>query len=125
MFLCFQCDFVYLYKLSWCSLFSVSAWTTSHKQTHLGVPRFIGTGSFESSGTKYRFMIMDRFGQDVEKLFLESRNKFPLHTIFGLGLRIVSRELICSLLLLNCCFLYWHKGNNELSKAELVLALCC
>ena len=63
---------------------------TSHKQTQLGVPRFVGCGSFETGGIKYRFMIMDRFGEDVEKLFLESGKKFPLQTVFGLGLRIVS-----------------------------------
>jgi len=61
----------------------------SHKQSHLGVPRYIGSGSFDNDGVKYRFMIMDRFGQDVEKLFLASGSKFALHTVFGLGLRII------------------------------------
>ena len=66
---------------------------SSHKQSHLGVPRYIGSGSFDNGGVKYRFMIMDRFGQDVEKLFLASGGKFALHTVFGLGLRIVSLYL--------------------------------
>ena len=44
---------------------------------------------------------MDRFGQDVEKLLLESGRKFPLPTVFGLGLRIVS-----CVLMINGSFLY-------------------
>ena len=62
----------------------------SHKLGHLGVPRYIGSGSFDNSGTKYRFMVMDRFGQDVEKIYLSSGKKFPIETVFTLGLRIVS-----------------------------------
>ena len=61
----------------------------SQKLVHLGVPKYIGSGSFEIGDCKYRFMIMDRFGQDVEKLFLESSKKFPLQTVFSLGLRMV------------------------------------
>ena len=37
---------------------------------------------------------MDRYGQDVEKMFLQAGKKFPLHTVFGLGLRIVSIEIM-------------------------------
>lgn len=73
---------------------SVSAWMRTHKQSYLGVPRFIGSGSFENGGTKYRFMIMDRFGEDVEKKFLAAGRTFPIQTVFGLALRIVSMQFL-------------------------------
>ncbi len=63
------------------------------KLAHLGVPRFIGCGSFENGGTKYRFMVMDRFGQDVEKILQASNNKFASSTVFSVGLRIVSARI--------------------------------
>eukprot|EP00794_Sanderia_malayensis_P020159 gene20159-22134_t len=68
---------------------TILAWAKAKKLAHLGIPRFIGCGSFENNGTRYRFMIMDRFGKDVEKILLASDHKFSLSTTFSLGLRTV------------------------------------
>ena len=39
---------------------------------------------------KYRFMIMDRFGEDVEKKFCQCDRKFEVKTVCTLALRLVS-----------------------------------
>lgn len=60
------------------------------KKKHLGIPLYIATGSFEHDGNKYRFLVMDRFGTDVEKIYKEHGYVFPESTVYSLGLRIVS-----------------------------------
>ncbi|XP_030307941.1 serine/threonine-protein kinase VRK1 isoform X2 [Calypte anna] len=64
-------------------------WTKSHKQKYLGVPRFWGSGLHEKNGNSYRFMIMDRFGRDLQKMFEENAKRFSHKTVLQLGLRIV------------------------------------
>ena len=59
------------------------------KKKHIGVPLYIATGSFDHNGTKYRFLVMDRFGTDIEKIYKENDFVFPEETVFSLGLRIV------------------------------------
>lgn len=71
------------------SLSLVNEWITSHKLKFLGMPRFIGSGSHEYKGEKYRFMVMQRFGIDVQKLFDANQRRFPLNTILNLSLRII------------------------------------
>lgn len=63
---------------------------SSRKMKNLGVPKFIGSGSYERNGTRYRFMVMERFGSDLQKLFEANGKRFGLKTVLQLGLRIVS-----------------------------------
>ena len=92
-----------------CSIFLVQNWMESKKLSHLGVPRYIASGSFENAGTKYRFMIIDRFGKDLEKLYLQSKKKFSLPTVFTLGLRIVSLMFYSEQsILLFALLVVWH-----------------
>lgn len=67
----------------------INSWAKSNKKKYLGIPVYIGTGSFEHEGTKYRFMVMDRFGTDVEKIYKEHNFQFPEKTVYSLGLRIL------------------------------------
>ncbi|XP_046651626.1 serine/threonine-protein kinase VRK1-like isoform X2 [Daphnia pulicaria] len=67
----------------------INEWITSNKLKFLGMPRFIGSGSHEYKGEKYRFMVMQRFGIDVQKLFDANQRRFPLNTILNLSLRII------------------------------------
>ena len=92
----------------------------SHKQAHLGVPHYIGSGSFENGGIKYRFMVMDRFGQDVEKLFLDAGKKFPLQTVFSLGLRLVSELFTYKLDVTNS---YFSKHCTSSQVKEMIYML--
>ncbi|XP_022248519.1 serine/threonine-protein kinase VRK1-like isoform X2 [Limulus polyphemus] len=66
----------------------IDEWVLKKNLDFLGMPRFIGSGSHEYHGVKYRFMVMERFGEDLQKLL--NRNKlFPEKTVFTLGIRIL------------------------------------
>ena len=54
---------------------------------------FIGTGLFHHGSTELRFLVMERFGKDVDKLFTSSGRKFDVATVLMLGLRVVSHML--------------------------------
>ena len=56
----------------------------------LGVPEYIGSGNHTNSSTHYRFMVMQRFGKDLEKIFTECGRQFSLPTVCYLALRVVS-----------------------------------
>lgn len=68
---------------------AVTQWMDAKKLKFLGMPRFVGSGSHEYRGEKYRFMIMQRFGTDIQKLFDAAKRRFPLNTVINLGLRII------------------------------------
>uniref|UniRef100_A0A8B9MQ36 VRK serine/threonine kinase 1 n=1 Tax=Accipiter nisus TaxID=211598 RepID=A0A8B9MQ36_9AVES len=67
----------------------IQKWTKSHKLKYLGVPRYWGSGLHEKNGNSYRFMIMDRFGRDLQKMYEENAKRFSHKTVLQLGLRIV------------------------------------
>lgn len=54
------------------------------------MPSYLGSGSHEFKNEKYRFLVMDKFGTDLWKKFLENNNAFPPDTVFKLGIQIVS-----------------------------------
>lgn len=56
----------------------------------LGMPSLAGSGTFELGSERYRYIIMDRYGQDVWSLFLQNNKQFPCATALKLGLQIVS-----------------------------------
>ncbi|KAJ8290274.1 hypothetical protein GJAV_G00010790 [Gymnothorax javanicus] len=57
----------------------IQSWIKSHKLKYLGVPKYWG----------YRFMVMDRFGTDLQKLFEQGGRKFPRKLVLQLGLRLI------------------------------------
>jgi len=71
-------------------LLSVHEWMTSHKLKSLGIPRFIATGQHNDGSTTNRFLVMERFGDDLQKLFETAGRRFPTSTVFLLGLKLVS-----------------------------------
>lgn len=73
-----------------CFLPLVNSWCKSRRLKHLGVPMFLGSGSFDHGSSKLRFLVMERFGKDVDELFLGNGRRFDITTVFMLGLRVVS-----------------------------------
>ena len=73
----------------------VREWMTSHKLKSLGVPRYTATGRHTRDGSEYRFLMMERFGTDLQKLFEQSNKRFPTSTVFLLGLKLVSSVSVC------------------------------
>ncbi|XP_041928888.1 serine/threonine-protein kinase VRK1 isoform X1 [Alosa sapidissima] len=67
----------------------IQTWMKSHKLKHLGVPRYWGSGLHNKGGKGYRFMVMDRFGTDLQKKFEENGKKFPHKLVLQLGLKLL------------------------------------
>ncbi|XP_049917937.1 serine/threonine-protein kinase VRK1 [Epinephelus moara] len=67
----------------------IQSWMKSYKLKHLGVPRYWGSGLHERGGKRYRFMVIDRLGTDLQKKFEESGRRFPRKLVLQLGLRLL------------------------------------
>ncbi|XP_073493602.1 serine/threonine-protein kinase VRK1 [Phyllobates terribilis] len=67
----------------------IQKWTSSHKLKYLGVPKYWGSGLHGKNGKSYRFMVMDRFGKDLQKIFEESSRRYSHKTVLQLGLRLI------------------------------------
>lgn len=60
------------------------------KLKFLGMPEYISSGSHEIEQLKHRFLVLPRFGRDITKIFEENNRKFPLHTVYRVGLQILN-----------------------------------
>ncbi|CAL9687115.1 unnamed protein product [Knipowitschia caucasica] len=67
----------------------IQSWMKSHKLKSLGVPKYWGSGLHEKGGRKYRFMVIDRLGTDLQKKFEECGKRFPRKLVLQLGLRLL------------------------------------
>ncbi|KAM3871286.1 serine/threonine-protein kinase VRK1 [Diretmus argenteus] len=67
----------------------IQNWMKSHKVKYLGVPKYWGSGLHERGGKRYRFMVMDRCGTDLQKKFEENGRKFPKKLVLQLGIRLL------------------------------------
>lgn len=70
-------------------LYSVESWKKKHGLKHLGVPRYVASGSHVNGSNRYRFLIMDQFGDDLEKKFTEHGRKFGMKTACSLAVQLV------------------------------------
>lgn len=53
------------------------------------MPKYIASGSHEYKNTKYRFLVINRYGKDLWKIFEENNRQFPEHIVYKLALQIV------------------------------------
>uniref|UniRef100_A0A3P9AUD2 non-specific serine/threonine protein kinase n=1 Tax=Maylandia zebra TaxID=106582 RepID=A0A3P9AUD2_9CICH len=67
----------------------IQSWMKSKKLKNLGVPRYWGSGRHERGGQRYRFMVIDRLGTDLQKKFEECGRRFPRKLVLQLGLRLL------------------------------------
>ncbi|XP_062851653.1 serine/threonine-protein kinase VRK2 [Trichomycterus rosablanca] len=68
---------------------SISKWKRSKKVHFLGIPTYWGSGLSEHNGTRYRFMVMDRLGTDLQKVFVEIGEQMKKQTVLQLGYLMV------------------------------------
>uniref|UniRef100_A0A7P0T9B1 VRK serine/threonine kinase 1 n=1 Tax=Homo sapiens TaxID=9606 RepID=A0A7P0T9B1_HUMAN len=68
----------------------IQKWIRTRKLKYLGVPKYWGSGLHDKNGKSYRFMIMDRFGSDLQKIYEANAKRFSRKTVLQLSLRIVS-----------------------------------
>ncbi|ELK01193.1 Serine/threonine-protein kinase VRK1 [Pteropus alecto] len=67
----------------------IQKWIRTHKLKYLGVPKYWGSGLHDKNGKSYRFMIMDRFGSDLQKIYEANAKMFSRKTVLQLSLRIL------------------------------------
>nr|CAH7724265.1 unnamed protein product [Callosobruchus chinensis] len=67
----------------------VDQFKTEHKLKTFGMPVYYGSGSHEFKGDKYRFLVMEKFGSDIWKIFLENNRIFPTSTVFKIAIQIL------------------------------------
>nr|KAF6389430.1 VRK serine/threonine kinase 1 [Myotis myotis] len=67
----------------------IRKWIHTHKLKYLGVPKYWGSGLHDKNGKSYRFMIMDRFGSDLQKIYEANAKRFSRKTVLQLSLRIL------------------------------------
>lgn len=72
----------------------IETWKKDRRLKRLGMPKYLGSGSFEYSGNKYRFMVMERFGSDLQKILEQHSKRFSFKTVYQVGIQIVS-VLLC------------------------------
>lgn len=57
---------------------------------HLGVPKLVANGSHVKNGQTYRFLVMDRFGSDLQRILDNSEgNKFTTKTACSVTLQVL------------------------------------
>lgn len=74
-------------------VFPVDEYMKSKQLKTVGIPYFYGSGSHEYKGEKYRFVVIERFGTDIWKIFQNNGKSFPLETVLKLGVQIVSMAM--------------------------------
>jgi vaccinia related kinase len=68
----------------------ITNFKTEHKLKALGMPEFIAMGSHDIQDMKHRFIVLPRFGTDVQKILLENDHKFPTHTALRIGWQMLN-----------------------------------
>ncbi|XP_014218471.1 serine/threonine-protein kinase VRK1 [Copidosoma floridanum] len=68
----------------------INNWKKEKKLSCFGMPPFLGSGSHELHNTKYRFVVMERYGTDLWKLFLENGRRFPEPTVYKVSWQIIN-----------------------------------
>lgn len=68
---------------------SINNWKKYRRLDFLGIPTYWGSGLSEYKGTRYRFMVMDRLGTDLQKLIKDNDNQLKKQTVLQLGCLMV------------------------------------
>ncbi|XP_074143084.1 serine/threonine-protein kinase VRK2 isoform X1 [Sminthopsis crassicaudata] len=66
----------------------IKRWMALKQLDFLGIPQFWGSGLAEYNGKSYRFMVMERLGMDLQKIFVQ-RGRFQRQTVLQLGVRML------------------------------------
>ncbi|XP_035985860.1 serine/threonine-protein kinase VRK1 [Fundulus heteroclitus] len=67
----------------------IQKWLKAQNLKQLGVPKYWGSGQHDKAGKRYRFMVIDRLGTDLQKKFEECGKRFPRKLVLQLGLRLL------------------------------------
>ncbi|XP_061845282.1 serine/threonine-protein kinase VRK2 isoform X2 [Colius striatus] len=67
----------------------IRKWMALKKIRCLGIPAFWGSGLAEYKGKSYRFMVMERLGEDLQRIFEDCGRRFKKDTVLQLGARML------------------------------------
>ncbi|XP_061481760.1 serine/threonine-protein kinase VRK2 isoform X2 [Rhineura floridana] len=67
----------------------IKKWMKLKRLAFLGIPFFWGTGQAEHNGKSYRFMVMERLGEDLQTIFEREGRKFNKETVLQIGVRML------------------------------------
>ncbi|NWH61462.1 VRK2 kinase, partial [Geococcyx californianus] len=67
----------------------IRKWMDLKKIRCLGIPVFWGSGLAEYKGKSYRFMVMERLGEDLQRIFEDCGSRFKKETVLQLGTRML------------------------------------
>nr|XP_019952785.1 PREDICTED: serine/threonine-protein kinase VRK1-like isoform X2 [Paralichthys olivaceus] len=68
---------------------SMQKWMCRRKLDFLGIPTYWGSGLAEYNNLRYRFMVMDRLGTDLQKVCDRNAGRLKKATVLQLGLGLV------------------------------------
>ena len=67
----------------------VEEWKKNKNLKSFGMPSLRGHGSHVYKGEKYRFLIMDRYGKDLQKIFQTGKKLFTDKVSYNLALKVI------------------------------------
>ena len=69
----------------------IETWKRDYKLDRFGMPKYLGSGSFQYQGNRYRFIITERFGLNLQQIIEQQHDKrFSFETVYQVGIQIVS-----------------------------------
>ncbi|KAK9510214.1 hypothetical protein O3M35_005046 [Rhynocoris fuscipes] len=68
----------------------INEWKTRKKLHSLGMPHFYSFGSHIHRGTRMRFIVLPRYGESIEKMFVKHSYKFHVKTALTLATHILN-----------------------------------
>ncbi|XP_023717487.2 nucleosomal histone kinase 1 [Cryptotermes secundus] len=97
----------------------INDWKKGRNLKHVGLSHYIGSGSHVYRGQKYRFLVLERYGLDLDKL-LTQNGRFPVKTVCYLGIQILdaleyihSRGYVHADIKAPNLLLGYHKGTEN------------
>ncbi|XP_015276688.1 PREDICTED: serine/threonine-protein kinase VRK2 [Gekko japonicus] len=67
----------------------IKSWMKQKHLDFLGIPVFWGAGQAEHNGKSYRFMVMERLGEDLQTTFERKGRRFDKGIVLRIGVRIL------------------------------------
>ncbi|XP_076441731.1 uncharacterized protein LOC143280874 isoform X3 [Babylonia areolata] len=67
----------------------IQGWTRRRGLQYLGVPQFLGSGQHQRGHRQHRFLVLQRLGFNLQKLFEQRGRSLPEKTVLAVGVRML------------------------------------
>lgn len=107
-------------------MISVEEWKAKHGNSQLGMPHYVASGSHTLNNEKLRFLVIPRYEQDLEKIFLSKSKKLNLKTTILICIQILdvleyihSKGYVhCDVKASNILYCYPKPATTEIVKTQ-------